>query len=67
MSERLIPGPIIDRPNVVLHHLKLYSVVERLASTSNYHKVEVGFQEGDYTTWIGEWDQSEGQAHDRRA
>ena len=51
-----VVGPGVH--NVVLRKALIHSPVDRVASASSYHKIEVGIREGAYTTWIGSWDQS---------
>lgn len=61
MAYLTLNGPVVpsDTHNMVLREALFHSPIERLPSPSSYHVIEVGIREGDYTTWIGTWDQSE--------
>jgi len=52
-------GPVVRRGahNVVLRDALLHSPTGRATSATDSHLVEIGVREGEYTTWIGAWDQ----------
>lgn len=55
-------GEKIERANTVLRDAVFHSPSTRLTSQTDYHKVEVGMREGEFTTWLGSWDQSSQKA-----
>lgn len=54
---REVHAVAIKDQNVVLESALFTSLVEREKSSASYHRVQVGVREGEYTTWVGEWDQ----------
>jgi hypothetical protein len=60
MAQLTINGPAIRTGvhNLVLRDALIHSPVERRNSTVAYHTIKVGIREGNYTTWIGTWDES---------
>lgn len=55
-----IDGPVIpaDADNQVLRDAFFHSPIQRLVNVNAYHTIDVGVREGQYTDWIGTWDQS---------
>jgi hypothetical protein len=60
MSTVTLNGPVVARGvhNVVLRDAVFHSPVSRDASAVSYHHITVGIREGEYTSWVGSWDQS---------
>lgn len=61
MAEIVINGPVIASGvhNTVLRKALMHSPVARAVSSSDYHIVRVGVREGEYTSWVGTWNQAE--------
>ena len=60
MPSIVISGPTVKEGvhNVMLRAAKFHSPTDRTASATSYYTISIGIREGDYTDWIGSWDQS---------
>jgi len=60
MTSITLNGPVIGSTtnNVVLRDALLHSPVDRTTASFASHKVEVGVREGEFTSWVGTWDQA---------
>lgn len=60
MTTITINGPAIRKGlhNVVLREALIHSPSRRLSNANSYHRVRVGVREGQFTSWIGTWNQA---------
>lgn len=57
MASIVLNGPVIrdGEHNLVLRDALFHSPEDRYYTDGDYHTVEVGIREGQYTSWIGTW------------
>ena len=60
MVSTTLDGPVVPRDvhNIVLRDVRFHSPIKRVTSTTNFALITIGIREGEYTTWVGSWDQS---------
>lgn len=60
MPSITLNGPVVPlgTHNMVLRDAMFHSPIQRLPSKTDNHVIEVGLRQGEFTTWIGTWDQA---------
>lgn len=59
MTTWVIPGPKVDAPNEVVREVTISTDETRSRSSTTWMRVRLGVRSGDYTSFIGEYDQSD--------
>ena len=59
MATWTLTGPSFDASSEILRDVRIISTIDRARSKADGYRVRVGAREGEFTSWLGSWDQAD--------